>query len=71
MYAVFYLLIFRTTFSHYRWLKNKDRPSKCERLPVKIKEILSEHPDNKNYGYDRIHKQNKAVYRESRMLAAE
>ena len=56
MYAVFYLLIFRTTFSHYRWLKNKDRPSKCERLPVKIKEILSEHPDNKNYGYDRIHK---------------
>ena len=23
---------------------------------VKIKEILTEHPDNDNYGYDRIHK---------------
>ena len=25
-------------------------------LPVKINEIISEHPDNANYGYDRIHK---------------
>ena len=41
---------------YYRWLKNKDKPSKRQLLPVKIKEILSEHPDNANYGYDRIHK---------------
>ena len=41
---------------YYRWLKNKDKPSKRHLLLVKIKEILSEHPDNANYGYDRIHK---------------
>ena len=41
---------------YYRWLKNKDKPSKCHLLLVKINEILSEHPDNANYGYDRIHK---------------
>ncbi len=41
---------------YYRWLKNKDKPSKRHLLPVKINEILSEHPDNANYGYDRIHK---------------
>ena len=41
---------------YYRWLKNRDKPSKRQLLPVKIKEILSEHPDNANYGYDRIHK---------------
>ena len=41
---------------YYRWLKNKDKSSKRQLLPVKIKEILSEHPDNANDGYDRIHK---------------
>ena len=41
---------------YYRLLKNKDKPSKRQLLLVKIKEILSEHPDNANYGYDRIHK---------------
>ena len=41
---------------YYRWLKNRDKPSKRKLLPVKIKEILSEHPNNANYGYDRIHK---------------
>ena len=41
---------------YYRWLKNKDKSSKRQLLLVKIKEILSEHPDNANYGYDRIHK---------------
>ena len=41
---------------YYRWLKNRDKPSKRKLLLVKIKEILSEHPDNANYGYDRIHK---------------
>ena len=41
---------------YYRWLKNRDKPSKRKLLLVKIKEILSEHQDNANYGYDRIHK---------------
>ena len=41
---------------YYRWLKNKDKPSKRQLLLVKIKEIISEHPDNDNYGYERIHK---------------
>ena len=41
---------------YYRWLKNKDKLSKRQLLLVKIKEIISEHPDNANYGYDRIHK---------------
>lgn len=41
---------------YYRWLRNKDKPSECQLLPVKIKEILSEHPGNANYGYDGIHK---------------
>ena len=41
---------------YYRWLKNKDKPSKRHLLLVKINEILSEHPDDTNYGYDRIHK---------------
>ena len=39
---------------YYRWLKNKDKPSKRKLLLAKIKEILSEHPDNANYGYDRV-----------------
>ena len=41
---------------YYRWLKNKDKPSKRQLLLVRIKEIISEHPDNDNYGYERIHK---------------
>ena len=41
---------------YYRWLKNKDKLSKRQLLLVKIKEIISKHPDNANYGYDRIHK---------------
>ena len=41
---------------YYRWLKNKDKLSKRQLLLVKIKEIISKHPDNANYGYERIHK---------------
>ena len=41
---------------YYRWLKNKDKPSKRKLILVKTNEIISEHPDNANYGYDRIHK---------------
>ena len=36
--------------------ENKDKPSKRHLLLVKINEIISEHPDNANYGYDRTHK---------------
>ena len=39
---------------YYRWLKNKDKPSKRQLLLVKIKEIISKHPDNANYGYERM-----------------
>ena len=39
---------------YYRWLRNRDRYSSRQLLAVKIKEILAEHPDNHNYGVDRI-----------------
>lgn len=41
---------------YYRWLKNRNKKTKRQLLLVEIKKILSEHPDNDNYGYDRIHK---------------
>ena len=41
---------------YYRWLKNRSKKTKRQLLLVKIKEIIAEHPDNDNYGYDRIHK---------------
>ena len=41
---------------YYRWLKNKDKPSKRQLLLVEIQNILNEHPDNDNDGYERIHK---------------
>lgn len=39
---------------YYRWLKNRSKQSKQELLLVEIKEILAEHPDNDNYGINRI-----------------
>ena len=39
---------------YYRWLKNRAKPTARELLSVKIKSILEEHPDNDNYGIDRI-----------------
>lgn len=39
---------------YYRWLKNQARQTSRELLTVKIKEILAEHPDNFNYGIERI-----------------
>ena len=39
---------------YYRWLRNRDRHSSRQLLAVKIKAILAEHPDNHNYGVDRI-----------------
>ena len=41
---------------YYRWLKNLGRQTHRQLLLVKIKEILTEHPDNDNYGIERIHK---------------
>ena len=40
---------------YYRWCRNQNKPKKRELLLVEIQKILSEHPDNDNYGYDRIH----------------
>lgn len=39
---------------YYRWLKNQGKQTARELLTVKIKEIISEHPDNDNYGIERI-----------------
>lgn len=39
---------------YYRWLKNQAKHTSRELLTVKIKAILSEHPDNSNYGIERV-----------------
>ena len=39
---------------YYRRLKNQGKQTGRQLLLVKIKEILNEHPDNHNYGVDRI-----------------
>ena len=39
---------------YYRWLKNSSKPTKRQLLSVEIKEILDEHPDNDNYGVNRM-----------------
>ncbi len=39
---------------YYRWLKNRTKPTARELLSVEIKAILDEHPDNDNYGINRI-----------------
>ena len=39
---------------YYRWLKNRNKPTARQLLSVKIQEILDEHPDNDNYGIDRM-----------------
>ena len=39
---------------YYRWLRNNSKPTKRELLSVEIKKILDEHPDNSNYGVERI-----------------
>ena len=40
---------------YYRWLKNKDKPTKQQLLLVEIRKILKEYPDNDNYGSRRMH----------------
>ena len=39
---------------YYRWLKNRSKLSKRQLLLVEIQNIINEHPDNDNYGVDRI-----------------
>ncbi|MCF0120719.1 MAG: IS3 family transposase [Oscillospiraceae bacterium] len=39
---------------YYRWLKNRGRATRRQLLSVEIRKILDEHPDNINYGVDRI-----------------
>lgn len=39
---------------YYRWLKNREKPTARELLSVEIKAILDEHPDNDNYGINRM-----------------
>ena len=39
---------------YYSWLKNKDTLSSREQLSVEIKKVIDEHPDNDNYGVERM-----------------
>ena len=39
---------------YYRWLRNRSRHSSRQLLAGKVKKILEEHPDNRNYGVDRV-----------------
>ena len=39
---------------YYRWLRNRDRHSSRQLLAGKVKKILEEHPDNRNYGVNRV-----------------
>ena len=39
---------------YYKWKRNQNKPRAWQLLLVKIHEILDEHPDNKNYGINRV-----------------
>ena len=39
---------------YYRWLRNREKRNRRQLLAVKIDAILAEHPDNRNYGVDRV-----------------
>ncbi len=39
---------------YYRWLRNRKKRNKRQLLAVKINAILAKHPDNRNYGVDRV-----------------
>jgi len=39
---------------YYRWLKNRGKKTGRQLLSAEIKSIREEHPDNRNYGVDRI-----------------
>ena len=40
---------------YYKWKRTRNKPRAWQLLLVKIHGILDEHPDNKNYGIDRVH----------------
>lgn len=40
---------------YYKWLRNGERPKKWQNLLVEIHRILDKHPDNDNYGINRMH----------------
>ena len=40
---------------YYRRLRNRNKITKRQLLSVEILKIIDEHPDNSNYGYERIH----------------
>jgi transposase InsO family protein len=40
---------------YYKWKRNRNKPKAWQLLLVQIYEILDEHPDNSNYGINRIH----------------
>lgn len=40
---------------YYKWKRTRNKPRAWQLLLVKIHEILDEHPDNNNYGIDRVH----------------
>ena len=57
---------------YYSWLRKRDKLSKRKLLLVEIQSILNDHPDNDNYGVDRIqlaleqkgiHRSRRTVYR--------
>ena len=39
---------------YYRWLRNRGKVKRRQLLSVAIRNILNEHPDNNNYGVNRI-----------------
>ena len=39
---------------YYRWLRNRRKPSARQLLSVAIQTVLDEHPDNDNYGVNRM-----------------
>ena len=39
---------------YYRWLRNRGKPSSRQLLSVEIQKIIDEHPDNDNYGVERM-----------------
>ena len=45
-----------TKQGYYQWIKNREKPYKYTALLAMIKEVLAEHPENKeNYGTQRVH----------------
>ena len=39
---------------YYKWKRNRSCPKDWQPLLAKIHKILAEHPDNSNYGFERM-----------------